>query len=108
MLPALPTEKPRANKLTASSLSRMRVSYSVIGSALQHAERFQEEVGRAEIARFQREHQVGPTARGERPRHAGIDLGTDAERAHAKPPDDCAGGFSAGNDDLAHAARDQP
>src|ERR1700733_2244312 len=80
MLPALPTEKPRTNKLAASSTSRCRVSCSFI-SRLQHLERLQEEVRRAEIARLQGHQQGLAFALRIGPGHAGIDLRADAQAA---------------------------
>src|ERR1700733_12255602 len=53
IFPALPTEKPRANRLAACSTSSCRMSASFI-SLLQHRARLQEEVRCAEIARLQR------------------------------------------------------
>ena len=66
----------------------------------------QEEIGRAEIAGFERQASGG-LAEAHRPRHAGIDLPADAQPGHAERLHDRARGLAAGDDQPPHAARDE-
>src|SRR5690348_3538127 len=100
MLPALPTEKPRANRLAAKSTSSWRVASSFIDAsrscggmrrravAFELCKRLQEEIGPAEIAGLQCHQHWRPRAFGQCPGHARIDLGADPERANAEPRHD--------------------
>ena len=77
---------------------------------IQCGEGAQEKVGRAEIAGFERQRQgrfVRAGREAHRPRHAGIDLPADAQAGHAKRLHHRARGLAAGDDEAAHAARDE-
>ena len=99
-LPVLPCVSPRSNSDSASAQSASRSSAALTRSI---ARRLGEEVVAAEVARLERERRRLAADRA-RPRHAGIDLGPDRQRAHAERLDDGAGGLAAGHDERPHAA----
>src|ERR1700734_1972564 len=73
-----------------------------------HRQRAVEKIFAAEIAGFQGEKHGGFVSGGAQHRHAGGDFRPHGERTDAEAIDDRAGGLAAGDDQAAHAARDQP